>query len=68
MQGPIYVNLVKKFKKYILKSGLDDGKPHTLLDRHPSHVAIDVLKYARGNNIHLFQLQEPVYPGPHVDE
>lgn len=67
MQGPVYLNL-KNFKKYILKSGLDDGKPNALLDWHPSHVAIDVLKYARGNNIHLFQLPEPVYAGPHVDE
>lgn len=51
---------MKKFKEFVINSGLDDGKAHVLLlDGHALHVSTDFLKYTRANNVHLFQL--PLY-------
>lgn len=57
MQGPVFLEYLRAFHKFIIASGLDDGKPHVLiLDGHASHVTLDGLKFAVDNNIDLFQL------------
>lgn len=57
MQGLCFLKFIKVFHKYIVGSGQGDGKPHVMVfDGHTSHVTIEMLRFARPNNIALFKL------------
>lgn len=53
----MHLSFIRKVKELIAKRNLDEGKSQVLvLDRHASHVIIDVLKNDKVNNIPQFQL------------
>lgn len=57
MQGPVFLNFIKRFHQYLVANGKIDGKPHVIiLDGHTSHISVEVIRFAMDNNLDILQL------------